>query len=100
MSATKINLAWTYYDEKLDITFTLVDDKLHDYETLIIAEKHLVVTNKDLLIDPDVKGKIIKRWFLEENEAIKLRNKVKRKGKLRAYKNSVKNTSIGFGVKQ
>ncbi len=100
MSATKINLAWTYYDEKLDITFTLVDEKLHDYETLIIAEKHLVVTNKDLLIDPDVKGKIIKRWFLEENEAIKLRNKVKRKGKLRAYKNSVKNTSIGFGVKQ
>ena len=66
-----------------DYSFSLTDEKYHNYATLIISPKHIkVLDNKTNLNLKDLKDMIIFEWFKDENEVVREQNNNKRRAKL------------------
>ena len=76
MNATLKNNICTYHGG--DYSFQFKNEKEQFYNTLIVAPKHLkVLYNTTGLTTTDLKNKIIKQWFAEENEAVRQHNNLK-----------------------
>lgn len=77
-SFDNLQQAWIYEADKYK--FRLMDEKYHRYETLVITEKNLLITqNLTMLSNDDLKSLIVKEWFLEENQIVRERNNKKRR---------------------
>ena len=68
-----------------DYSFSLTDEKYHNYATLIISPKHIkVLDNKTNLNLQELKDMIISEWFAEENAFVREQNNNKRRTKLQS----------------
>ena len=81
MYAELKNNILNYYGK--DYSFSLTDEKYHNYATLIISPKHIkVLDNKTNLNLRELKDMIISEWFAEENAFVREQNNNKRRAKL------------------
>ena len=67
-----------YYGSNYE--FTLTEEKLQKYTSLIIAPKHIrILINKTKLSTKDLKDMIIESWFSAENNTVRNSNNAKRR---------------------
>jgi hypothetical protein len=76
---------WKYTTESFE--FKLVDEKLHDYKTLILTPKHLkILKNKSDRSKKDLEDYIIGCYFAHENADVREHNN--KVARLRRQKNA------------
>jgi hypothetical protein len=65
--------AWKYTSE--GFSFKLIDEKLHDYKTLIVTPKHIkVLSNTSEMTNKELKNVIIETMFAQENADVREHN--------------------------
>ena len=74
---------WKYVAE--DFSFKLIDEKFHDYSSLIIQGKHIrILSNTSHRSSRELRDYICDLFFHEDNERVRLHNnEIARKRRLR-----------------
>tara|TARA_R110000744_G_scaffold117511_1_gene219765 strand:+ start:58 stop:321 length:264 start_codon:yes stop_codon:yes gene_type:complete len=82
MNLKKIDNAWHYTGA--DYQFTLTEEKLHSYASLIVQPRHIkIISNTTGKPTAEVKHKLIEEWFAGENETVRQHNNQRAKQRRR-----------------
>ena len=89
MSVELTKKGWIY--SGADYSFMLIDEKYHNYETLILTSKYIKVTKHENKTETKaaLKERIVAEWFEEENRKIADANNAKSRMKRALKKGKV-----------